>query len=85
MACTTFLKIAENCKEDFVSQQYKQEDEKSFGAEPYVLEIIRKIPEEISMLNRELQLTFFNALGNGKFSNFLTYQLRPHHFGGAKY
>ncbi len=57
MACNAFLKIAKSTAEQFVIIQANDK-------QPYIWEIIRRIPEETQKLNADsLKLTFYEALG----------------------
>lgn len=57
MACNAFLKIVKSTADQFVIVQGNDK-------EPFVKEIIRKIPEETQKLNSDtLRLIFFEALG----------------------
>ena len=67
MACQTFLKIAQSCKSEFVVLQKKSDefynDRFVLEQEPYVYELIRRIPEETIQLNNNHKLIFHEALG----------------------
>jgi exportin-1 len=57
MACGSFLKIVKSTADQFVIRQNNDE-------EPYVVEIIRRIPEETEKLSSDtLKLKFYEALG----------------------
>lgn len=57
MACNAFLKICKTTCDQFVTQQPNE-------YEPYIKEIIRKIPEETKKLNKEhFHLLFYEAVG----------------------
>lgn len=57
MACNAFLKIAKSTADQFVIVQMND-------PEPYVREVIRKIPEETEKLNSDtLKLTFYESVG----------------------
>lgn len=57
MACNAFLKIAKSTADQFVSTQLSDK-------EPFVKEIIQKIPEETQKLNNDtLKLVFYEAIG----------------------
>lgn len=68
MAVNTFLKISETCKEEFVilhvtsskHDDFRQQTE----SEPYIDELIRKIPEETNLLEAEHKLVFYEAVGH---------------------
>ena len=47
MACNTFLTISQNCKEDFIQHHKNDRDTET---EPYIYELIRRIPDETYML-----------------------------------
>ncbi|KAF5108167.1 hypothetical protein DV495_001561 [Geotrichum candidum] len=57
MACDTFIKIAIKCKRHFVALQ-QQEDE------PFIEEIIRKLPDITSDLQPQQVQTFYEACGH---------------------
>lgn len=57
MACNAFLKIAKSTADQFVQV-------KNHEPEPYIREIIRKIPEYTKKLQGDtLQLTFYESVG----------------------
>jgi len=65
MACNTFLKIAETCKEEFVIVHTNKNDfQNQFENAPYIDELIRRIPEETNMLEPEHKFVFFEAVGH---------------------
>jgi hypothetical protein len=67
MAVNTFLKISETCKEEFVILHVTSSKHDSFNqteSEPYIDELIRKIPEETSLLEAEHKLVFYEAVGH---------------------
>ena len=67
MACNTLLKIAQTCKEEFVIVHNKPEDFnnlKNYESEPYINELIRKIPDETSMLEPINKLVFYESVGH---------------------
>lgn len=58
MACNAFLKIVKSTADQFVIVQLND-------SEPYVREIIRKIPEETAKLNNDaLKLIFYESVGH---------------------
>ncbi len=65
MACNTFIKIAQNCKEEFVIPHNKHDDHpgKVMDTEPYIYELIRRIPEETNLLDNANKIVFFEAVG----------------------
>lgn len=62
MACNTFQTIAMKCKEEFVSTHSKY-DENQKG-EQYIHELIRKISDEILLLNTQQKLQFYESVGH---------------------
>ena len=62
MAVNTLLKIAENCKEDFVVI-HKSKDTNNQETVPYIEELIRTTPQETDMLEPEHKLIFYEAIG----------------------
>lgn len=64
MACNTFLKITLTCKSEFVIVHLKTDDSKTYESEPFINELIRKIPEEIDMLETPHRLIFYEAVGH---------------------
>jgi len=65
MACNTFLKIAKHTKEQCVIVQTNEDDRSvKLDNEPYIHELIRKIPEETAELDNILKLTFYEAIGH---------------------
>jgi hypothetical protein len=62
MACNTFQTIAMKCKEEFVSNHSKY-DENQKG-EQYIHELIRKISDEILLLNTQQKLQFYESVGH---------------------
>jgi len=66
MACNTFLKIAETCKEEFVIVHNSKSNDfqNQFENAPYIDELIRRIPEETNMLEPEHKFVFFEAVGH---------------------
>ena len=68
MAVNTFLKITQQCKEEFVKVQSSREDHmnqrQQADNEPYIYDLIRNIPEETSVLENKHRLVFYEALGN---------------------
>ena len=66
MSCNTFLKIATTCKEEFVIVHANNDDfsNNSFkNNDPYIYDLIRRIPDETNMLENSLKLVFFEAIG----------------------
>lgn len=65
MSCNTFLKIATTCKEEFVCVHVSNDDYSSNlkNSEPYVYDLIRRIPDETNMLESAFKLIFFEAVG----------------------
>lgn len=65
MSCNTFLKIATTCKEEFVCVHISNDDFASNikNNEPYIYDLLRRIPDETSMLENSLKLVFFEAIG----------------------
>jgi len=65
MSCNTFLKIATTCKEEFVCVHVSNEEFTGNlkNSEPYIYDLIRRIPEETNMLDNSLRLVFFEAVG----------------------
>ena len=66
MACNTFLKIATTCKEEFINVHISPDDHNKTnfkGTEPYIYDLIRRMNEEMSMLDNGLRLIFFEAVG----------------------
>ena len=57
MACETYLKIAQKCKEEFVKLQPSEE-------EPYVCVVIRTLSHESVLLEQHQKLIFFEAVGH---------------------
>jgi exportin-1 len=86
MACNTFLKIAEQTKEDFVVI-HKPAEGGSHGrepeTEPYLNEIIRRMPDLTGLLNPSLKLVFFEAIGNVSPSTVIN-SFRSYDFGYSK-
>lgn len=66
MSCNTFLKIAQTCKEEFVVIHTLEEigPNKPPETEPYLNEIIRKIPTETSLLEPPLKLIYYESVGH---------------------
>ncbi len=65
MAVNTFLKIAETCKEEFVIvHATKNEIQNQVESAPYIDELIRKIPEETSLLEPDHKFVFYEAIGH---------------------
>ena len=57
MACNAFLKIVKATADQFVIVQSSEH-------EPYIKEVIRRIPEETKKLNNDgLKLTFYESVG----------------------
>ena len=65
MSCNTFLKIATTCKEEFVCVHVSNDDYTGTlkNSEPYVYDLIRRIPDETNMLESAFKLIFFEAVG----------------------
>lgn len=65
MSCNTFLKIATTCKEEFVCVHVSNDDFSGpmKNNEPYIYDLIRRIPDETNMLENSLKLVFFEAVG----------------------
>jgi Importin beta-related nuclear transport receptor len=69
MAVNTFLKISETCKEEFVISHTKEDSHHHHHhhhqeSEPYIDELIRKIPDETNQLEPEHKLVFYEAVGH---------------------
>eukprot|EP00330_Aristerostoma_sp_ATCC50986_P007159 CAMPEP_0114583198 /NCGR_PEP_ID=MMETSP0125-20121206/6998_1 /TAXON_ID=485358 ORGANISM="Aristerostoma sp., Strain ATCC 50986" /NCGR_SAMPLE_ID=MMETSP0125 /ASSEMBLY_ACC=CAM_ASM_000245 /LENGTH=386 /DNA_ID=CAMNT_0001776549 /DNA_START=1770 /DNA_END=2931 /DNA_ORIENTATION=- len=68
MAVNTFLRISESCKEEFVIYHNKTEDihgrHQINETEPYIDELIRKIPQEVNLLENEHKYVFYEAVGH---------------------
>ena len=65
MSCNNFLKIATTCKEEFVCVLVSNDDYTGTlkNSEPYVYDLIRRIPDETNMLESAFKLIFFEAVG----------------------
>ena len=61
MACNTFVRICENCKDEFVKIQKGTTNPES---EPFINTMIRMAPEEGKDLSESNLLIFFEALGH---------------------
>ena len=68
MAVNTFLKIAETCKEEFVTVHAKKDDYASrthfqeVENVPYIDELLKKINEETALLEPEHKFVFYSEL-----------------------